>query len=457
MEKKSAQFPACLRLSGGRLSRAMRLLLGICLLAVLRASGQENETSSVDKRLTITGGDSSLRVAMVQDADDLIADFQEVVGETSGKPFPIYLQLHPEIPGEPSRVRQSFFKVPEGEVRYRLQIDLWLGAGNAFDRKKLERLLLKMLVIERTLRALPPEENVEQVKVRPWLLDGLLEAMAWRRGRGDRRMYASLMESGGWMEVGKLVDRTSLEGLDVLSRELFRASSGALVMALLSQTQGQESMRRFLGSVAVFEGEPLSLLRTHFPEVNLGQRGLERWWMLQVAAMSEKRLTEAMTIPETEERLEKVLELHLKDDQGKINRVGLDSWRMLDELENREERIQAVQGTSDLLAHLSFRCFPTYRPVIRGYLELLADLANGKTQEIETVLANLRTYRDAELRRHAQLVDLLDWYHLANVTRESGEFEDYLRVRENLRKSSGQGQDAINRYVDKVQAVFEAR
>lgn len=428
-----------------------------CVLLTLPLAGQENETSSSEGRVTITGADSQLRVAMVQDADDLIADFQEVAGKLPGKALPVYLQLHRGAAEQNSRLKQSFFKVPEGELKYRLQVDLWLGLGNSIDREELERVLLKMLVIERTLRSLPPEAEVEKVTVRPWLIDGLLEAMAWQKGRGDRRMYASLMESGGWVEVGQLVDQTSLAGLDVLSRELFRASSGALVMALLSQTQGQESMRRFLGKIAVFEGEQLSLVRTHFPQVNLGQEGLERWWMLQVAAMSEKKLTEAMTIPETEARLEKILELHLKDERGEINRVGLDSWRMLAEVEAPEERRKAVQPSSDLLAHLSFRCFPTYRPVIRGYLDLLADLAEGETEEIDAVRTNLRTYRDAEMRRHAQLVDLLDWHHLANEKEESGEFEDYLRVRENLRKSSGQRQDPINQYLDQAQKIFAGR
>lgn len=176
--------------------------------------------------------------------------------------------------------------------------------------------------------------------------------------------------------------------------------------------------------------------------------------MLQVAAMSEKKLTEAMTIPESESRLAKVLQLYPNDTAGQPMQVGLDSWRMVADLKTKEERVQAIRHTADLLAHLSFRCFPTYRPVIGGYLTILSNLGEGRTDEIEIMMANLKTYREAEMERFAQLTDLMDWYHLASVREESGEFDDYLRVRENLRKSNLVREDPVNRYLDRVQELF---
>lgn len=434
----------------------VRRFLAISFLLTLLASAQQNVSSTLEGRVTFTGGNQPLRIAMVQDADKMIKQLDELAGQLAGKAFPIYVQLYPAVEGKPSAMKRTFFVSEQGESKYRLQIDLRLGAGGSFDRREFERKLLEMVVIERTLRSLPPEETADKVEVRPWLVDGLLEAIVWRKGRGDRRMYASLMESGGWIEVEQLVDRVSTAELDVLSRELFRASSGALVMALLSQSQGQASLGVFLGKVAVFEGEQLTLLRTHFPQVNLGRSGLERWWMLQVAAMSEKKLTEAMTIPETEERLGKILQLNLKDTNGRPMQVGLDSWRLVADLKTKEERIEAARHTADLLAHLSFRSFPTYRPVIGGYIRILSDLAEGKTKDLDERMTNLETYRNAEMERHTKLVDLLDWYHLANVKEESSEFEDYFRVRDNLRKSSYKRTDPMNQYLDRVQQAFGA-
>lgn len=435
----------------------MRLVWSIIFALSLWAGGQDDTTSTVAGRVTMTGGTPPLRVAMVQDADSLIKEFDTLVGELAGKALPIYVQLYPAVDGKPSVMKRSFFVSSQGESKYRLQIDLRLGPGNSFDRGEFDRRLLEMILMERTLRSLPVEETAEKVEIRPWLVAGLLEAMAWRNGRGDRRMYSSLMESGGWVEVEKLVDRINLTELDVLSRELFRASSGALVMALLSQTQGTENMRKFLARVAVFEGEQLTLLRTHFPQVNLGPEGLERWWMLQVAAMSEKKLTEVMTIPETDRRVGKILQLHLKDVRGRPMQVGLDSWRMVAELETKEERLEAVRYTVDLLAHLSFRCFPTYRPVIGDYLEIMSDLVKGKTNNIDERIAGIESYRKTEMERHAKVVDLMDWFHLVSVREESGAFDNYLRVRESLRHGGENRNDPLNRYLDKVQTAFEKK
>lgn len=435
----------------------MRLVWSIIFALSLWAGGQDDTTSTVAGRVTMTGGTPPLRVAMVQDADSLIKEFDTLVGELAGKALPIYVQLYPAVDGKPSVMKRSFFVSSQGESKYRLQIDLRLGPGNSFDRGEFDRRLLEMILMERTLRSLPVEETAEKVEIRPWLVAGLLEAMAWRNGRGDRRMYSSLMESGGWVEVEKLVDRINLTELDVLSRELFRASSGALVMALLSQTQGTENMRKFLARVAVFEGEQLTLLRTHFPQVNLGPEGLERWWMLQVAAMSEKKLTEVMTIPETDRRVGKILQLHLKDVRGRPMQVGLDSWRMVAELETKEERLEAVRYTVDLLAHLSFRCFPTYRPVIGDYLEIMSDLVKGKTNNIDERIAGIESYRKTEMERHAKVVDLMDWFHLVSVREESGAFDNYLRVRESLRHVGENRNDPLNRYLDKVQTAFEKK
>jgi len=431
----------------------VRFLFFVLCLLPFCSSGQEGRSSSIDGRLTILGGGSSLRVAMIQDADDLIADLDRLVGEVPGKPYPIYLELFPFEKGKLSQISLEFLK-PEGGGPYRLQIYLRLGRGNSFEQKKFERVILQMLVMERSLRLLPEGESAERVEVRPWLLDGLAEAIQWKNGKGDRRMYSSLMESGGWIEVEDLVDRAAIAGLDVLSRELFRASSGALVMALLAQNQGAKSLAEFLGKVAVFEGEQMILLRTHFPQANLGSKGLERWWMLQVAALSEKKLSEAMTIPETDERLSGILELHLKNENEEALRVNLESWRQVAGLESKEGRIESIRPANDLLAHLSFRCFPTFRPVIAGYLKILSDVADGKTEEVEEMIRNLEEFRAAEVERHRKLVDLMDWYHLSSVQKESGEFEDYLKMQRNLRKGNEFGKDPLHQYLDKVQKVF---
>ena len=120
----------------------MKLMIALICLLPICLGAQEHSTSTVDGRLKIYGGDSSLRVAMVQDADITIRDLEQLVGELPGTAFPILLKLYPAVKGRSSRIGQQFLKPEGGNSKYLLQIDLRLGRGNSFDRKKLDSCLL---------------------------------------------------------------------------------------------------------------------------------------------------------------------------------------------------------------------------------------------------------------------------------------------------------------------------
>ena len=62
--------------------------------------------------------------------------------------------------------------------------------------------------------------------------------------------------------------------MDPISKAAFQTSSGALVMSLLEQEGGQESMRSMLSELSTFEGDEVALLRKHFPGMNLGPESL---------------------------------------------------------------------------------------------------------------------------------------------------------------------------------------
>ena len=420
--------------------------------------GQAPVSSTQQDRVLVVGSDSRLRGAIVQDAERLIKQLDELASPAQGKPHSVRLTLLPSVEGKPSAIAREFLKTDDPNNRYLLEVKMRLGQGNSFDQVALNRVLVEMLLIERTLRALGPDEIADRVEIRPWLIDGLSEALEWKNGKGDRRVYSSLVKSGGWMEVELLVEQDSVTKMNLLSRELFRASSGALVMALLAQPGGKEAMENYLAKVATFEGEHLTLLRSHFPQVNLGREGLERWWMLQVAAMSEAPLSEVMTIPETEKELKQGLKLYFKDPAGQSLQKDLSFWREIQDLETEEQRRAAIGPAADFLTNLSYRCFSTYRSVLIGYLQVLEAIASQEIQddkEIQKVFENLRIYREAETKRHQMMVDLLDYYHLSTVQEESGAFEDFLKFKENVKTQQEEKADPLNRYLDRVQGLYE--
>lgn len=350
---------------------------------------------------------------------------------------------------------EQLFTLPEEGNRFRFQVSVRLLDEKTYPKKKLSETLLRLILIERGLRNIGPEGTTQEITISPWIVDGISEAIAWRAKKGERAVYAAIRDRGGWMEAKQVIEKESIAGMDSLSRELFRASSGALAMALLAQPQGKKAMNNFLLEASSFEGEPLALLRKHFPDVNLGREGLEKWWLTQIAALAEPALAQVLSIPATDAELEKALKIYLTDEQGRIVIYGIEAWPEVMDLEENKDRVAAIQQATNMLTNLSFRCFPTYRPVIAGYLKTLTDLTGEERDHIPEALDNLEMFREAEKRRYTRLVDLLDWYHLSTVKEESGEFDDYLNLKKELEKPTKPKNDPIIDYIDHAQRLFE--
>ncbi|MFN7343511.1 MAG: hypothetical protein ACK5TA_09260, partial [bacterium] len=121
------------------------------------------------------------------------------------------------------------------------------------------------------------------------MVEGFAEAIAWRLGQSDRRMYDTLFRYGGLFELKNLfeLDGAAYLALDAASKAAFRVSAGAMVMALSEQPDGKAGMRSFLKEASTYSGEIPTLLRQHFPELNLSQSSLSKWWALQLAIKGE--------------------------------------------------------------------------------------------------------------------------------------------------------------------------
>lgn len=407
--------------------------------------------------LVVHGAHPTVRAGLLQEGEALQENLDRLVGEMAGDVVPIVIEFHEPRGDTKSMVRRGLLELPEQHsANYRLQVDILLGPGQSFDQKEVRRTLLEMLLYERSIRGENAKNFGDKVLVRPWLVDGLLEAIDWQVGLKDREIYAYLSKSGGWLTVEKIIEEEKARADDPLEQQVFRASSGALVMALLAQPSGKESMERYLSEVALFEGEAMTLLRKHFPSINQGKNGLVKWWMLQVADMATSPLSEALTPTETDKQLELVLKCRVRNEEGLERELSLEDWAELASIP-LEKRAEVLRPVSSALSGLSYRSYPSYRSVIVGYLGVVRNLLEDKTDDVPTVLRNLRTFREAEVQRMERVTDLMDWYYLSTVNEESGQFVDFLKFKKNLEAIGSGGQDDVSRYVDSVQAIFEEK
>lgn len=441
--------------------------------APLALDGQDRVTSRTGQ-FTISGGTLSDRGNIAMLAEEAKDELGILTEEQQAKPrpfnladpatakpadgkeprkVPIHIVLHGKS-GDPVPPRTTALKIQLNETGYNLHLDAHLSRGIEHERFKFA--ITSALIYERALRDRPVKESQTPFFVPPWLTDGLREATAWRLNQSDRRLYGALFKTGGLFKIDDLfaLDERGFEEMDAAMRAAFRVSSGSLVMALLQQPQGKEGFRKFLTEVAAFEGEMPTLLRKHFPELNLSETSLSKWWALQLAQIGARNLTtDIHTVAETETALGEALRLNFRTAEGIIQQKELAAWPEIAALPE-PERIKSVQLAQDALVRLSYRCFPSYRPIIAEYQMVLSAIAKNTTKDLATRLADL-TERRATMTDKAQRArDYLDWFEITRARETSGAFDDYMRLKERLKANPHRRTDDLSKYLDRMESIF---
>jgi hypothetical protein len=401
----------------------------------------------------VTGGDAMLRGTVALLAEETKDELLRLTGEEDKWKVPVTLHLQGRA-GDPLPARTIAMRLIVVESVKTLRIDIHLSRG--IEHERFKRSITAALLYGRALAAGAGNDEDHALAVPPWLADGLREASAWRLNQTDRRLYEALFKHGGLFRIEEIfaVDDREFENLDGATRAAFRVSSGALVMALLEQPQGKEGFRAFLSEAAAFEGEMPTLLRRHFPELNLSETSLAKWWALQLAAKGGiNLLTDILTIPQTETALAEALRLHFRTPEGIIQQKELNAWPELAALE-LQERVAAVRPAEDALVRLSFRCFPSYRPLLEEYQLVLADIARNRTEEVANRLLALDETRVTMNARAARARDYLDWFEITRAREISGAFDDYQRLKDRLKANPHQRRDELSAYLDRMDRLF---
>lgn len=442
---------------------------------VTRPSGSERAISR-SEMFRVAGGDSERRGSVAlflekvrDDFEDLLRDrdaseegrvaekggFAEVAPRPDDFVVPVDVVLLGKEADEP--VPQAIgFDLRFTEDSFLLRLRVHLGGG--IDELALERAALTVLLYERSLRGLKPGAFDDPLLVRPWLVEGLLEAARWRAGRADRGIYEGVFRRGGGFTLDELFELPEhrFRQLDGASRLAFRALSGALVIALLEQPGGRGGFRAFCDDAARFSGEMPVLLRRHFPDLNLSEQSLAKWWALTLAKLVEPKLSEVLSIRETEEALVAGLTFHGRDASGKPVKRGIEEWRSLVELDPAD-RVEDLRVAGEALTRLSYRCFPSYRPMLAEYQRILRELGAGGNPELDSRLAELAEQRRVRVERALRARDYMDYFEISRARDLSGEFDDYLRLKQELElRPRTVRKDRISLRLDTMQRLYEA-
>ena len=410
-------------------------------------------------KITVVGSRYSVRSSIAAMADRMSIELNEICGDAGREmKLPVIIRLH-GVEGDKQQPRSVVSKITRIQEQYQLVLHVHLARG--VDQSLLRYHLMELLLYERGLAEGQFVDEGDRVIVRPWLIIGMLEAIDIKKGRADKKIYQAGVDFLSILPLQKVFDASEKQWRGMIGREpiALRAISAAMVNSLLRQPGGRPAMSAYLADFATFKGEQENLMRKHFPGMNKSTNSLHKWVSLELLELGTARLTDVYSIQETESRLDHILKLRYHDETddetGAGITVGIDRYDKVIALKPAE-RVEAVASARAELERLSYRCFPTCRPLLIEYESILRDIKDGKDKEISARLEKLLNVRMKMKESAMRARDYLDWYYITRSNKVSGDFEKYRALTEAIEKGEMRppANDSAQKYLDEMQRFF---
>ena len=414
----------------------------------------ETSTNKIQK-IVVRGKRTKLRMAIASIANTMAKELHELLGEGNSYSGDrkIYIEM---LDGHGNKSGIQVMPDVKSFEDSDLIIRLLVKANTRIDRAVLGHGIIDVLLYRRGLESTQMLDDSQQVQVPNWLSYGIIETMAWKKDSSKRRVFELLMTNPELFPLDKVLSSRGrdIRGFDATNTSFFRAASCALVMSLLRQDGGQDSMRNFLSEAVLFDGEMDILLRKYFPSLSIGANAMQKVWSLQVAEMAAPKLTQNLSIVESDQRLNEMLVLNVADENGDASLVPFADFKVLDGLKPNE-KVQATNAMRQGLVQLSNRCHPMYRPLLLEYTMLASEMCEGDHANLNNRLPLLAEERRRMVLADERCRDYLDWYQITRAYEVTGDFSGYMKLKQRLLVEREQRKDEVlDPYLDKVQALM---
>ncbi len=405
---------------------------------------------SQSRMFSVSGGDALRMGAIATKADEIKSHVNKLLGMEADWKFGISIRLIGKAtdPPRPNPIRTRISIIGHEP---NLQIRIYPGGG--IDVDKLSDAIITMLLYERALRGMRADALPESVNMPTWLVTGIQQAVLWKTGRADRRLYRNLFERAEMLSPEEIIATENAWNLDATSRQVYEVSCGVLMMSLINRPGGLVQLREMVNDSIMAEGNPKEIIASHFYELGVDANMLNKWWALELAALSLPRATEALTPMETENELVEALTVMYYDEESATPLpVNADDVYTLTAIPDWQKQMRPCV---DRLMELSHRCFPGYRPIITEYCRAIGELLNGASPDaVQNILLPLRELRSAYVATSIRGRDYLDWYEITHLGHANNAgFRHYLDAMRILRRESPGPDTHISRYLSDIETL----
>jgi hypothetical protein len=389
----------------------------------------------------IYGADSPSRGAVSALAEQTKTNLLAVLKRRDAWKIPIVVNLRPRAVNLPE-VPSTELRFSRTETGVKLQLDLAVSSkiSPAAIQRELTRVTLVEMVYCNQTGIQPGDVYIDAPA---WLVDGLL-ASAPNRQRGS--LAAALSAPARVASLSEFLNLRP-ENLDSSSRELYRACSFVLVRMLIDSPNGRSRLGRYIDNLAFASNDPISDLRAAFPEV----RDFESSWKSKVTELKSGTDNDLLTFPQTDERLNELLETKFPSRDGREISLLVESFSRTKPTSVQQP---ALQEFSRRLLLLAARANPVLRPIIQDYQQMADQLALGRSRGIEKRLGELHSLHTRLSARMSEVNDYLNWFEAAKMETPSGIFDDYLQAAGAVDSRKPKRRDALSVYLDAMEMEF---
>ena len=236
-------------------------------------------------------------------------------------------------------------------------------------------------------------------------------------------------------------------------------------------------MEAYIADVATFKGEPENLMRKHFPGMNNSASSLAKWVKLEILELGTAATTQAHGIQETDKLLTKALSLQygiktppadtktnevasndIATTPPEIIKTDISSYKDLLALNPKQRRLILTSPLAQL-QRLSYRAFPTYKPLIYEYTAIIGEISDGKDKDTLTRLNRLQSTRQNMLTAGSHATDYLNWYYITQSNDLSDNFTKFRKLSEKIEQESisPAASSQLGRYLDNIQNLYRSR
>ncbi len=408
------------------------------------------------RHFNVWGHDIRRNKAVASLSDDLVRKVYKFVGEPVPKAgfHPVHLHLYSKGEAKKGSVfSTSVIPIAGGGYNIKLVVDI----RTTISKLTLEQAIMQAIVLERTMRSDPDVNKDTKVSVPRWVSDGLLGAIKWKNDKLPRGMFVLLRNKPELYSVKELFLTTDeiIAELGDTKSDIYMASATAMVLSLQRQKKGKKAFSQLLSEVAVFEGEPEELLRRNFTVINVGAKGLQKLWSLQLADMSVPKLSETKGILATDNELERTLFFILTTDDGVVKSVPIKDYDVLVGVSDKE-RIKVVSLLRRKIVQVSYRCYPDYQSILAEYGFIMTSLSKGVYEGVGVRLKNLKAERVQIVDAGERVRNYLDWYRINTAKDLAGDFKGYEKLIEQMAMEQKRDADkVISPYLDKMEQLMQ--